>query len=167
MLADIYQLGEVQTCILLTSHLFDGMARACKSFSELYQYMRFSRVSFCRKTLGYDVGLPTVEGFGNKILVHSTPAGDSKPFTSFEMSIGPGQLWREARLGSSLTIRVYNYEGNNAVIGVCRPDGRTETACGDKKDNDCDTLIDAQDPDCRKPASPVPPARGLLAWFKE
>jgi hypothetical protein len=99
--------------------------------------------------------------------VHSTPAGDSKPFTSHEMSIGPGQIWRETRLSSGLSIRVYNFQGNIAALGICRSASRTETSCGDKKDNDCDTLVDAQDPDCRNAPAPAVPARGLLSWFRE
>ena len=122
----------------------------------------------CRKPLGYDFQIPINEGFGNKVLLHSTPAGDSKPTTSFEMGLGPGQLWREVRLGSNLTIQVYGYEGHYAYIGVCRPDGGSETACGDQKDNDCDTLVDTKDPDCQQPAATAAPTvRGLLAWFKE
>jgi hypothetical protein len=83
------------------------------------------------------------------VQVYSTPLGVAQPYTSWEMSIDQGQLWREARLDSRLVIRVFGYEGNNAVVGVCRSEGPRETNCGDGKDNDCDTLTDKDDPDCR------------------
>jgi hypothetical protein len=117
----------------------------------------------CRRAIGYDCELE--EHFANKVLVHSTPAGDRTPSTRYEMSIGLGQMWRELRLGSNLVTRVNRLTARYAYIGFCRPEGDFETSCGDKKDNDCDALVDAQDPDCQLPSGQVPAARGLLSWF--
>ncbi|KAG2433192.1 hypothetical protein HYH02_012734 [Chlamydomonas schloesseri] len=65
----------------------------------------------------------------------------------------------------SLVVRQVGTSGDTAIVTVCRPEPageKSEDACTDFWDNDCDGLIDADDPDCAwyygsLPSPPPPP----------
>jgi hypothetical protein len=96
----------------------------------------------------YDRELPDEGPMGNRVMVYSTVASDPQPFTSWEAGVDAGQQWREARLNTSVVVRVMRYGNASAVVRLCRWAEEAETACGDGLDNDCDGRVDGDDPDC-------------------
>jgi hypothetical protein len=98
----------------------------------------------------YDRELQISGGFGDRVMVYSVDAADPQPYTSWEAGVDAGQQWREARLNTSLVIRVPSYDNatTTAKVQVCHWSEAKETSCGDGLDNDCDGRIDADDPDC-------------------
>jgi hypothetical protein len=104
-----------------------------------------------RKRMLYDRELPDEGPMGNRVMVYSTLASDPQPFTSWEAGVDAGQQWREARLNTSVVVRVMRYDNASAVVRLCRAEGEAEGACGDGLDNDCDGRVDGDDPDCATP----------------
>ncbi|KAG2492538.1 hypothetical protein HYH03_009203 [Edaphochlamys debaryana] len=64
----------------------------------------------------------------------------------------------------SLVVRQLTGDANSVILTLCRPEAASEAgweACNDFNDNDCDGLIDADDPDCaafftNRPPPPPP-----------
>lgn len=108
-----------------------------------------------RSVQSYDSGL--LDSVRNKVTLYSTAVGDAMPYTTLEAAVGPGQILRESRLGSQLTVWVGSLVGDSVRVHLCRPESATETDCADGKDNDCDGYTDGDDTDCK-----VGPTRRLL-----
>jgi len=98
--------------------------------------------------MGFDIELSQRDAFGDAVEVYSADAADPQPYTSWEAGVGPGQQWREARLGSGVVVRVPRLEGDSAVVRLCRASEARESSCADGLDNDCDGKTDGADTDC-------------------
>jgi hypothetical protein len=96
---------------------------------------------------GYDVNLESA--YANKVNVYQW---DSTTYTYIGFTYHLASLTATAGsttwTAGSLVVRVNSLIANAAVVAICRPQGATETSCGDGLDNDCDGLIDGFDPDC-------------------
>ncbi|GIL96737.1 hypothetical protein Vretimale_2544 [Volvox reticuliferus] len=73
-----------------------------------------------------------------------------------------------AAMPYGIVVRVNSLSSSNSSINICRANGESEAqggsnSCFDGRDNDCDGLVDEEDPDCsgdgtQSVASPPPPA---------
>lgn len=56
----------------------------------------------------------------------------------------------QAQIDTGIVVRQLSADALSATVSICRPSIAMETAdmCSDGLDNDCDGLIDGQDPDC-------------------
>lgn len=49
-----------------------------------------------------------------------------------------------------ITFVVMGQSETSMMLGLCRREEETESSCQDGLDNDCDGLLDSDDPDCLK-----------------
>ncbi|GLI66741.1 hypothetical protein VaNZ11_010689 [Volvox africanus] len=117
-----------------------------------------------REPVGGDAGLPATTA--GRLVLHSvntttTPVGlTGAPPTVFLAAMGVGQSYRyqPANVLIRFTHRTFpvaedvgGVTGGSATVAVCRYQGFSETGgeCEDGLDNDCDGLVDVDDPDCQ------------------
>ncbi|PNH01370.1 hypothetical protein TSOC_012758 [Tetrabaena socialis] len=113
-----------------------------------------------RAPVGCDVGLRA--DAAGRLQVHSFVSGswmDTGNITLLQATVDLGRIWPDPAsrsVGSDslrLAVRVLARGPlTDAVpwvrLAVCRYTVAKETSCGDLLDNDCDGLVDQQDPDC-------------------
>ncbi|GIL96739.1 hypothetical protein Vretimale_2548 [Volvox reticuliferus] len=102
----------------------------------------------------------------NRVYIYSY-RGTQSPY-SWEPStlnerLGPNETYR-GPLPAGLVVKVISIIPNvSATVSVCRSGGPKESqggnSCGDGLDNDCDGLVDLDDPDCNVVLSPPPSPR--------
>ncbi|KAG2450776.1 hypothetical protein HYH02_004613 [Chlamydomonas schloesseri] len=63
-------------------------------------------------------------------------------------ALAEGEVWRNDTLSLSVTRAAPAAGGAGAQVVVCRYSGDAEAECGDGLDDDCDGLVDMDDPDC-------------------
>ncbi|GIL99793.1 hypothetical protein Vretimale_4769, partial [Volvox reticuliferus] len=69
----------------------------------------------------------------------------------------------DASVGGGVKVRVVSITaGVSATVELCRFTQRIETACDDGVDNDCNGLIDSDDPNCMSSPPPSPPSQPSL-----
>ncbi|GLC60822.1 hypothetical protein PLESTB_001679900 [Pleodorina starrii] len=113
-------------------------------------------------------------GFAGGVNVHLfTISSQTDPKDTVHMgliSADSGSCWTDP--SGTLVVRQVAASSLAAIVTVCRPDGAAEATydkCTDFWDNDCDGLVDADDPDCApfynpspSPSpSPLPPSPNL------
>ena len=104
---------------------------------------------------------PFSPSVGHKLLVHTWPtaalADRNAAVTTLQASLTfVGASWSDDATGLTVILLSVDPSGNSANVAVCSPSERgKETSCDNFLDDDCDGLIDAMDPDCAAPSSPV------------
>ncbi|GIL60698.1 hypothetical protein Vafri_15229, partial [Volvox africanus] len=100
----------------------------------------------------------------------ATQAVNSYVGTFLQAVLNNGEEFRAGR-PYGLVVRVWSMtSGRNAIVSICRAGGASEAqggnSCSDGRDNDCDGLVDEEDPDCigvvpspsPPPFPPLPPS---------
>ena len=86
-------------------------------------------------------------------------------------NVATGESFYDSASGLTIRQKQITADGGAAVVSICRRSGTSETpgTCSNGLDDDCDGLVDADDPDCgavlASPpphSSPPPPTEGGL-----
>ncbi|GLI66238.1 hypothetical protein VaNZ11_009980, partial [Volvox africanus] len=101
----------------------------------------------------YDLAWKNLDDNTAFVLVHSYN-GTDRSFYHPSYHFGEtrlGSIWRDTVTGSNLSVRFdYWNTDTGASVRFCRRTSDTELNCNDGLDEDCDFLMDSEDPDCGK-----------------
>ncbi|GIL56995.1 hypothetical protein Vafri_12260 [Volvox africanus] len=106
----------------------------------------------------FDELAPGFVGGTNVHLFSVADQADLKDSVHLELLTSGSPSWTDP--SGTLIVRQVASSSLAAIVTVCRPDGATEATyekCTDFWDNDCDGLVDADDPDCAQFYKPPPP----------
>ncbi|GIL55710.1 hypothetical protein Vafri_11231, partial [Volvox africanus] len=88
------------------------------------------------------------------VLLHSYKGSVAAPYARTILLSTTSLKGTNFDLGSGLVVKFDAWDPREgATVLVCRRFNRTETLCGDGLDDDCDFLVDEEDPDCTRRGS--------------
>ncbi|KAG2447471.1 hypothetical protein HYH02_007399 [Chlamydomonas schloesseri] len=103
----------------------------------------------------YDWDMPEEYLYATSIYFYDGATQTSVRRTRHLQAVFTGETYSNATEGWMLRQLSHGVMGGR--VGLCRFSEVTEKSCGDGQDNDCDGLIDKQDPDCTQPSPPPAP----------
>ncbi|PNH06210.1 Autolysin [Tetrabaena socialis] len=102
----------------------------------------------------YDTDMPDTYLYATNVYFWDGPTQTTVRRSRILASVFTDEEYRNA--GERWVVRQTAHGVGGGRVGVCRYSEEVETSCGDGQDNDCDGLVDWDDPDCSQPQPALP-----------